>query len=118
LSFDINSTYCFPTSLAIARKGINWFPKVHPFLNLDADIHFGLRVPLYNKRGVLTQKYVPLYKIPHYCFGSISGMEGLLIFVFFPALYADSDYKHSTYLSKLDHELWYNTILAPAIHKT
>jgi hypothetical protein len=118
VSFDIDSTCCFPTSLAIARQGINWFPKVHPFLNLDADIHFGLKVPSYNKRGILTQKYAPLHKIPHYCFGSIIGMEGLLMFVFFPALHVESDYEHSTYLSKQDQELWYDAVLAPAIHKT
>src|SRR5205085_9745685 len=40
VSFDIDSTCCFPTSLAIACQGIKWFPKVHPFLNLSADIHF------------------------------------------------------------------------------
>ena len=118
VSFDIDSTCCFPTSLAIARQGINWFPKVHPFLNLSADIHFGLKVPSYNKRGVLTRKFAPLHKIPHYCFGSVIGMEGLLIFVFFPALHAESDYEHSTYLSKQDQELWYDKILSPAIHKT
>jgi hypothetical protein len=118
VSFDIDSTCCFPTSLAIARQGINWFPKVHPFLNLSADIHFGLKVPSYNNRGVLTRKFAPLHKIPHYCFGSVIGMEGLLIFVFFPALHAESDYEHSTYLSKQDQELWYDAILSPAINKT
>ena len=102
VSFDIDSTCCFLTSLAIVRQSINWFPKVHPFLNLDADIHFGLRVPLYNKYGVLTQKYAPLYKIPYYCFGSVISMESLLMFVFFFALHAESDYEHSTYLSKQD----------------
>jgi hypothetical protein len=91
---------------------------VHPFLNLDADIHFGLKVPSYNKRGVLTQKYAPLHKIPHYCFGSVIGMESLLMFVFFPALHLESDYEHSTYLSKQDQELWYDVILAPAISRT
>jgi hypothetical protein len=118
VAFDIDSTCCFPTSLAIARQGINWFPKAHPFLNLTADIHFGLRVPSYNKRGLLTRKYAPLHKIPHYCFGSLTGMETLLLFIFFPALHEQSDYEHSTYLSKQDQELWYDAILSPAINKT
>lgn len=68
-AFDIDSTCCFPTSLAVARKGIYWYPGAHPILNLSADIHFGLRVPSYNQRGVLTQKYTPIHKITHYCFG-------------------------------------------------
>jgi hypothetical protein len=32
VSFNINSTCCFSTSLAIAYQGINWFPKIYPFL--------------------------------------------------------------------------------------
>jgi hypothetical protein len=40
------------------------------------------------------------------------------MFVFFLTLHVESDYEHSTYLSKQDQELWYDTVLAPAIHKT
>jgi hypothetical protein len=118
VSFDIDSTCCFPTSLAIARQGINWFPKAHPFLNLNADIHFGLRVPSYNKRGDLIQRYEPLHKIPHYCFGSLIGMETILLFIFFPGLHTDSDYEHTTFLSKEDYQLFYDGVLSPAINKT
>ena len=118
ISFDIDSTCCFPTSLAVARQGISWFPKVHPFLNLAADIHFGLSVPSYSKRGVVTPKYEPLHRIPHYCFGSLMGMETLLLFIFFPGLHLESNYEHTTYLSREDYELFYDGILSPAINKT
>jgi hypothetical protein len=118
VSFDIDSTCCFPNSLGVARLGINWFPKGHAFLNLTADIHFGLKVPVYNKRGVLTDKYAPLHKIPHYCFGTVLGMETLSIYIFFPGLHCDSDYEHSNYLSKKDQKLWYDAILSPAMNKT
>lgn len=118
VTFDIDSTCCFPTSLAFARRGINWLPKAHSILNLTADIHFGLRVPMYNNRDVLTQKYTPLHKIPHYCFGTATGMDPLAILVFFPALRLESDHEHTTYLSKQDEELWYDAILGPAINKT
>ncbi|KAH8745724.1 hypothetical protein BGZ57DRAFT_778275, partial [Hyaloscypha finlandica] len=100
VTFDINSTCYFPTSLAFARRGINWMPKAYLILNLVADIHFGLRVPLYNARGVLTEKYTPLYKIPYYCFGTAIGIDSLSILIFFPALYLESDYEHFTYLSE------------------
>jgi hypothetical protein len=116
--FDIDSTCCFPTNLAIARQGINWFSKAHPFLNLHADIHFGLRVPSYSKRGILTQRYEPLHKIPHYCFGSLIGMETMLLFIFFPGLHTDSNHEHTTYLSKEDYQLFYDGVLSPAITKT
>ena len=66
------------------------------------DIYFGLKVPIYNSRGVLSKKYVLLYKIPYYCFGNIIGMKILFIFIFFLVLYLKSDYKYSIYLSKED----------------
>jgi hypothetical protein len=80
-------------------------PRAHPILNLAADIHFGLRVPVYNARGALTQKYTPLHKIPHYCFSTAIGMDSLSILIFFPALHLESNYKHSTYLSEQDEQL-------------
>lgn len=40
------------------------------------------------------------------------------LLVFFPALHMKRDYEHSTYLSDQDFELWYDAILAPAIHAT
>jgi hypothetical protein len=118
VAFDIDSICCFPTSLAFARQGINWLPKVHPILNLTADIHFGLKVPTYTDRGVLTWNYVPLHKVPHYCFGTAIGMDALSIFVFFPALHQRSDHEHSNYLSKQDQQLWYDAVLSPCISKT
>jgi hypothetical protein len=116
VSFDIDSTCCFLTNLVFARRGINWMPRAHPILNLAADIHFGLRVPVYNARGVLTHKYTPLHKIPHYCFGTTIGMDSFVL-IFFPVLYLESDYEHSTYLSEQDEQLWYDAILGPAVNK-
>jgi hypothetical protein len=77
-------------------------PRAHPILNLAANIHFGLRVPVYSARRALTQKYTPLYKIPHYCFGTVIRIDLLSILIFFLALHLESDYKHSTYLSEQD----------------
>jgi hypothetical protein len=118
ITFDIDSICCFPTSLGIARQGINWFPKPHPFLNFSGDIHFSLKVPAYNHRGDLVEKYIPLHKIPHYCFGSAIGMESLFLYIFFPALHMESTYEHTTYLSNQDQQLWYDAVLSPAIKKT
>ena len=118
VTFDIDSICCFPTSLGFARHGINWMPKVHSILNLTADIHFGLKVPGYTLQGRSSEIYVPLHKIPHYCFGTVIGMEELLMFIFFPALRKESDHEHTTYLSKNDQELWLDAILIPSITKT
>jgi hypothetical protein len=45
-------------------------------------------------------------------------METVSIFIFFPALHAESDYEHSAYLSKQDQQLWYDAILSPALNRT
>jgi hypothetical protein len=92
-------------------------PKAHPILNLVADIYFGLRVLVYNSHNVLTQKYTPLYKIPHYCFGTVVGMDSLSILVFFLALYLESNYEHSTYLSKEDEQLLSDAIILLVLNK-
>ena len=117
VAFDIDSTCCFPTSLGFARRGVDWFPRVHPFLNLTADIHFGLKVRGYTANGRPSERYAPLHKVPHYCFGSVIGMSELLVFVFFPALHEESAYEHSTYLSKHDQQLWTDAIVLPSVTK-
>lgn len=117
VTFDIDSTSCFPTSLAFASRGIDWFPRASPMLNLSADIHFGLKVHSYTAKGNPSETFAPLHKVPHYCFGSVIGMSELLVFVFFPTLHEESSYEHSTYLSQHDHQLWLDAILLPSIIK-
>ncbi|KAF7441634.1 hypothetical protein A1F99_140680 [Pyrenophora tritici-repentis] len=117
--FDVDSVCCFPSSLAFARNGIDWHPQAHPILNLDADIHFSLIVSAYNSRGDLVTRTLPLHKIPHYCFGSVAGStKSLRLFIFFPELHLESQYEHTTYLSKQDQQLWLDAVLLPAIGKT
>ena len=75
-------------------------PRAYLILNLVANIYFSLRVLVYNARGVLIQKYTPLYKIPYYYFSTIIEMNSLLILIFFLALYLESNYEYFTYLSE------------------
>ncbi|KAH7344244.1 hypothetical protein BKA66DRAFT_555043 [Pyrenochaeta sp. MPI-SDFR-AT-0127] len=114
-TFDIDSLCCFPSSLGVARLGINWLPRSHSFLNLAADIHFSLSVSAYDKRNEVTQRNVPLHKIPHYCFGSVVGLESLFIYIFFPSLRLESQYRHSNFLGTQDQELWYDAVLIPTL---
>ncbi|KAJ4330976.1 hypothetical protein N0V95_009970, partial [Ascochyta clinopodiicola] len=39
----------------------------------------------------------------------------LLVYVFFPELHLESPYKHSTFLSKQDQQLWLDAVLLPAL---
>jgi len=116
--FDIDSICCFPTSLAVARFGINWFAKPYAHINLTADIHFGLRVLAYNNNGVLTTTYMRFDKIPYYCIGRVNGIESFSMFIFFLQLYLESDYKRDiTIFSKRDYEVLYDGIIGPALNK-
>ena len=117
VSFDTDNTCCFPQSLWFARRGIEWFPKAHPVLNLTGDIHFWLKVPGYTIKDNPFLSYVPLHKTPHYCFGCVVGMSDLLMFIFFPALHKENDHEHTSYLSKRDEQLWLDDILLPCITK-
>ena len=116
-TFDIDSTSCFITSLAAARLGIEFLPKNHAILTLDSDVHFGLRAPVYNRRGVLSTVYVPLGKLPNYCMGNVVGMTPLFIYIFFPGLHSESNYEHSNHLSTEDHELLYDGVISPSMNK-
>ena len=73
---------------------------------------------MYNRHGDVAEKFMPLHRIPHYCFGSAIGMESLFIYIFFPALHQDSAHEHTTYLSYQDQQLWYDAVLSPALKKT
>ena len=117
VSFDIDSTCCFPQSLGFARRGIEWFPKAHPVLNLTGDIHFGLKVPGSTIKDNPSLRYVPLHKISHYSFGRVVGKSDLLMLFFFPALQKGSDCEHTSYFSKRDEQLWLDDILLPYITK-
>jgi hypothetical protein len=50
--------------------------------------------------------------------GNVVGMGPLFIYIFFPGLYTESEYKHFNYLSKQDYELLYNSVIGPAMNKT
>ncbi|KAF1964542.1 hypothetical protein BU23DRAFT_575606 [Bimuria novae-zelandiae CBS 107.79] len=52
--------------------------------------------------GKLATRNLPLYKIPYYYFGLITGSTKLLlIFIFFPELHVENQYKHSKIVNNL-----------------
>jgi hypothetical protein len=73
MTFNVDSVCCFPSSLAFARQGIEWYPPAYTTLNLKADIHFGLTVRAYNSRDELTIITVLMHEILHYYFRAVAG---------------------------------------------
>jgi len=89
-SFDIDSICAFPTSLAVAKLGIDWIPQSYQPLLITNDIHLGIPAWRYTKglQHPPVKVFQPLHHIRHYCFGKIKGMEALGLYIFFPSLQA------------------------------
>ena len=102
VSFDIDSTCCFPSSLAVARGGIRVHATVNEAANLTASNHFAIRTSRLNARHELEVASVPLFQVPHYSFGTPIGLDEMEMFIFFPSLRQHTEYKTSTFLSTED----------------
>jgi hypothetical protein len=59
---------------------------------------------------------VALHLLPHYCFGTVNGADGMLLHVFFPNLRVGS---HDGYnwISDNDLERWFEQLVIPARDK-
>ncbi|KAH7191241.1 hypothetical protein DER44DRAFT_815737 [Fusarium oxysporum] len=123
-TYDVDSICSFPSSLAVARLGIQWYPQPHVIFNLTDDVHISIDIPnegfhLNNPqpRGNCQQRR-PLHHIPNYCFGRVQGLIDTFIWVFFPALchrhIHDNSYKRTS-IPKEQYTLWYDKVLLPAV---
>ncbi|RPA89033.1 hypothetical protein L873DRAFT_1755601, partial [Choiromyces venosus 120613-1] len=111
--FDIDSVLAFPTSLAIARRGIkvNFSPSRH--MNIQADLH--IPVPLYhyhNNRAYV--KHAAICDIPHFHLGHMYGADDYKIFLLFPNLYSED--RKTNYLQDYELERFMDKIFLPALH--
>jgi hypothetical protein len=117
VSFDIDSTCCFPSSLAVARGGIRVHATVNEAANLTASNHFAIRTSRLNARHELEVASVPLFQVPHYSFGTPIGLDEMEMFIFFPSLRQHTEYKTSTFLSTEDQDYWFDCILLPCLEE-
>jgi hypothetical protein len=91
-TYDINSICSFPSSLAIAKLGIQWYPQPFAIFNHTDDVHLKIDIPCnsftqtnYHSQESF-QRRRPLHHMPNYYFGRIQGLIDTFIWVFFPAL--------------------------------
>jgi len=131
-SFDIDSLCAFPTSLGIAKLGIEWLPRHYKALQLQGSVHLGLEVK--ERDGAVAQKvWRPLHQIRHHCFGTLVGMP-LSLYLFYPeydfwkgkkhdsgnrlkGTGGSGSVKYSTTLNYADEALFLDQILLPALHE-
>ncbi|OBT51006.1 hypothetical protein VE04_09284 [Pseudogymnoascus sp. 24MN13] len=125
-TFDVDSVCAFPTSLAVARQGLNWYPIQYQPLNLKGSVHLGLQAPALDSKGRLVFEWQPLHEIRHLCFGGLIGMSGQLLYFVFPqynyvrgtsAGAHSTTNPNSTLIRQKDEDMLINEIVLPAIHE-
>ncbi|EWZ28354.1 hypothetical protein FOZG_17921 [Fusarium oxysporum Fo47] len=115
-SYDIDSLCSFPTSLGVARLGIQWYTQSHVTLNLVDNVHLSMEIPGTREQdGTVTTQ--PLHTIPNYCLGRVIGLADTFIWAFFPALFSGklSDPYSQTCIPKKNFVHWYEEVMLPAI---
>jgi len=116
ISFDIDSITGFPTSLAVAKQGIRWFPTQMPVSDLQSGLHLSPRqVQYFDATGKRHQVHRPVHQVPHYTFGRLIGFEDISLYFLFPHLYREQ--QQSSRLRDKDFRTWIDRILLPVIYK-
>jgi hypothetical protein len=114
VTYDIDSLCLFPTSLAVARKGLFWQPTPHSILNITTNVHFTLPADFYNARQELKHGPRSLHQIVHTCLGIVSGFEDLMLYAFFPRIVHPN--RTTTYLTDDQQSLWLDGLFLPALY--
>jgi hypothetical protein len=86
VSYDIDSTVCFPSSLAVAKEGIFMYETFNETQSFKRSIHFATPALQLDGNNRRTTAPVPLHLVPHYCFGTVRGADDMVMHVFFPHL--------------------------------
>ena len=116
--FDIDSMIGFIQSLAVAKLGVllNFAPQ---FLqNLNTNVHLTLPV-IDDSSGKSRTKHKSLARVPHIRLGRIAGIEGVNIYLFFPAQWRKD--KPTNFPGKLNGrphgvlQQWTDDILIPSL---
>lgn len=115
-SYDVDSLCSFPTSLGVARLGLQWYTQPHATLNLVDNVHLSIDIPPPDGKGdaVSTQ---PLHNIPNYCLGRVVGLADTYVWAFFPALFRGqlSNPYAQTCIPRDKFVHWYEQVTLPAM---
>jgi hypothetical protein len=117
VSYDIDSTVCFPSSLAVAKEGIFMYETFNETQSFKRSIHFATPALQLDGNNRRTTAPVPLHLVPHYCFGTVRGADDMVMHVFFPHLRASNYPVDNNRLSDQDLEIWFEQVLIPARDK-
>jgi hypothetical protein len=123
-TYDVDSICSFPSSLAVAKFGIQWYPQPYAIFNHTDNVHFSIDIPnnSFTRLGTCSRgsspHRQPLHHVPNYCFGRVQGLTDTFIWIFFPALYmqtSQEDPLKRTCVARDQYSCWYDHVLFPAI---
>ena len=117
VTFDVDSIIGFPSSLAIAKRGIRWSPTRMTVSDLQSDLHLqSIPVTYFDPDGLRHQVNRPIHQVPHYTFGRVIGFEDISLYFLFPKRYRAE--QKTSKLRDEDFQLWMDGILLPAIYQS
>jgi hypothetical protein len=116
ITLDIDSVGGFVSSLAVARRGIRWYPTQMPVSDLQLDLHLNpILVQYLNLNGRAHTVRRPIHQVPHSTFGHLIGFEDISLYLLFPRLYREN--QQSSRLLDQDFKQWMDDILLPILNR-
>jgi hypothetical protein len=107
---DIDSVGGFISSLAVARRGIQWHPTQMAVSDLQSSLHLDpIWVQYFNATGQAHSVCWLVHQVPHYTFGRLIRFEDISLYLLFPQLYRDD--QQSSQLLDQDFQQWMDKIL-------
>lgn len=128
IAFDVDSYLGFASSLAFAKRGIQYQPAPQYRQNIQTDVHLKARVRSnYNDtdsdddddddEGARTRRTraTNLKDVPHFMLGTLAGEDHVEVFVLFPEIGFAGKMFHA--LTQDQHRKWIDMIFLPSIEE-
>ena len=117
VSYDFDSLLCFPTTLAVASRGLWWQTVAMPRQNMTTDVHVETNVYLSTEdtgQPVRTSQAM-LRDVPHMFVGRVAGAHDITMHILFPHM--DVANEKFVALTKEQQARFADQVCLPAIHK-
>ena len=117
VTVDIDSVCGFPSSLAVFKKGIEWYPYTSGVSQITGKVH---GIHIVHSPADEKEEYIAVDKVPHIHFGFLGTWRAINIYILFPRIYdiRRSSKDATTILTTAQQSVWYNRILYPALKGT
>ena len=117
VAYDFDSLLCFPTSLAVASRGLWWQTVAQPRQNMTTDVHLETNIyrPTEDAEHSVRTSQAMLRDVPHMFVGRVAGAHDVTMHILFPHM--DIANKKFVALTKEQRARFVDQVCLPAIHK-